>query len=182
MFARVFRSRKALRRFGKARKGSAAIEFALVIMPFFLLTMGLIEIAMIGLAQTSLNFAVNEAARIIRTGEAQEGGVGEAEINDLLCSEMSSFLVLSCDENLFLDVNRYASFVDAGADPNDPINNGEFDNSGMGYDPGAANDIIVVRAYYQWHILTPMFEPVFQNIASGDRVLVSTMMFRNEPF
>ena len=30
-------------------------------------------------------------------------------------------------------------------------------------------------------MLTPLFEPVFQNISGGERILVSTMMFRNEP-
>lgn len=30
--------------------------------------------------------------------------------------------------------------------------------------------------------MTPLFEPIFQNIAGGERILVSTMMFRNEPF
>lgn len=182
MFTRMFKSRKALRRFGKARKGSAAVEFALVVMPFFLLTFGLVEIAMIGLAQTSLNFAVSEASRQIRTGQAQLNGVSEAEINALLCSEVNHFLVLSCGDNLFLDVNTYPSFVDAGNDDTDPVEDGEFDSSGVGYDPGAGNAIVVVRAYYRWHILTPMFEGVFENISGGQRILFSTMMFRNEPF
>jgi Flp pilus assembly protein TadG len=182
MFARMLKGRKALRRFGKSRKGSAAIEFALVVIPFFLLTFGLVEIAMIGLAQTSLNFAVSETARQIRTGQAQLNGVTEEEINALLCGEVSNFLVLSCEENLYLDVNTYSSFVDAGNDDTNPVEDGEFDDSGFGYTPGVGNSIVVVRAYYRWQILTPMFESVFENIDGGQRILISTMMFRNEPF
>lgn len=182
MFARIFKARGALRRFGRARKGSAAVEFSIVAIPFFLLTFGLVEIAMIGLAQTSLNFAISEASRQIRTGQAQLNGVSEAEINELLCDEVAHFLVLDCEANLFLDVNRYDSFVDAGNAGDDTLENGEFDASGVQYNPGNANDIVVVRAYYRWHILTPLFEPVFANISGGERVLVSTMMFRNEPF
>jgi hypothetical protein len=30
--------------------------------------------------------------------------------------------------------------------------------------------------------MTPLFESVFQNISGGERILVSTMMFRNEPY
>jgi hypothetical protein len=31
-------------------------------------------------------------------------------------------------------------------------------------------------------VLTPFFQGVFQNVNGGDRILVSTIMFRNEPF
>jgi hypothetical protein len=39
-----------------------------------------------------------------------------------------------------------------------------------------------VRAYYRWQILTPLFASVFQNVSGGERILVSTMMFRDEPY
>lgn len=183
MFGRAKAALKArVRRFGRAKRGSAAVEFALVAMPFFLLTFGLAEIAMIGFAQTSLDFAVSETARQIRTGQAQMGGVSQTQIHDEMCDEVNRFIVLSCDGNLFLDVNRFTSFVDADNANSDPIQNGEFDDSGFGYTPGSPSDIVVVRAYYRWKIMTPLFEPIFQNISGGERILVSTMMFRNEPY
>jgi Flp pilus assembly protein TadG len=182
MFARVL-GKQLFRRFARARRGSAAVEFSIVALPFFVLMFGLAEVAMIGFAQTSLDFAVSETARQIRTGQAQMGGLSRADIEEQLCDEVNNFIILSCGGNLFLDVKQFASFVDAGNDNNDPINDdGEFDDSGFGYQPGAPADIIVVRAYYRWHVMTPMFEPVFQNISGGDRILVSTMMFRNEPY
>lgn len=181
MFARAHTKMNVLRRFGRARRGSAAVEFALVIMPFFLLTFGVAEIAMIGFAQTSLDFAVTEVSRQIRTGQAQLGGVTEGEIKARLCDEVNNFIVMGCDGSLYLDVDRYDSFVDAGAGA-DPIQDDEFQTDGMGYSPGAPSDIVVVRAYYRWRVLTPLFEPVFQNVANGERILVSTMMFRNEPY
>jgi Flp pilus assembly protein TadG len=182
MFARAQIRMKAFRRFARARRGSAAVEFALVLMPFFLLTFGLAEVAMIGFAQTSLDFAVSETARQIRTGQAQLGGVTEGQIKNQLCDEVNSFIVMGCDGNLFLDVRRFDSFVDAGNNSQTPIQNNQFSEAGMGYQPGAASDIVVVRAYYRWHVMTPLFEPIFQNISGGERILVSTMMFRNEPF
>ena len=182
MFGRAQIKMKAFRRFARARRGSAAVEFALVLMPFFLLTFGLAEVAMIGFAQTSLDFAVSETTRQIRTGQAQSGGVTEGQIRNQLCNEINNFIAMGCAGNLFLDVRSFSSFVDAGNNLQAPIQNNQFSDAGMGYQPGAASDIVVVRAYYRWHVITPLFEPIFQNISGGERILVSTMMFRNEPF
>lgn len=177
----LFKRRKSLRRFAKERKGSAAIEFALVAVPFFMLTFGLVEVLMIGFAQTSLDFAVTNASRQIRTGAVQQGGVTGAEIEEAICEQINRFMVLNCDGNLFLDVQRFDSFLDIDADES-PIENGEFQDDGFGFNPGAPSDIVVVRSYYRWHVVTPLFEPLFSNVSGGDRILVSTMMFRNEPF
>ena len=182
MFLRIKSPMKAFRRFGRAREGVAALEFAMVALPFFLLTIGLAEISMIGFAQTSLDFAVSETARQIRTGQAQMGGVNEAQIKARLCDEVNGFVVLECDGNLFVDVNTFASFVDADNDNQDPIQDGEFQDTGFRYDPGQPSSIVVVRAYYRWEIMTPLFEPVFENVSGGERILISTMMFRNEPY
>jgi Flp pilus assembly protein TadG len=179
----LFQWRKKIRRFGKARKGSAAVEFALVAVPFFMLTFGLVEVLMIGFAQTSLDFAVAEAGREIRTGRVQQNGVTAAEVDAELCAQVNRFMVLTCDGNLFLDVDRFTSFVDAANGAADPIDDeGEFQTDNIGFTPGADSDIVVVRAYYRWEVMTPLFEPVFSNTSGGQRVLVSTMMFRNEPF
>lgn len=174
--------RSLLRRFIRARRGSAALEFSLVIIPFFLLSFGLAEISMIGLAQTSLDFGVTEAARQIRTGQAQLNGLDQVAIRDRICNEVNRFMVLACDNNLFLDVDRFDSFVDANNSNQQPIQNGEFQPGGFGYNAGTPSDIVVVRAYYRWQVMTPMFENVFANVSNGERILVSTMMFRNEPY
>lgn len=171
---------RAIRRFGRSRRGSAAVEFALVAVPFFLLTIGLAEIALIGFAQTSLNFGISNVSREIRTGRAQMDGMTYADIQNELCADMTQFLTLSCDGNLFLDITRFDSFVDAQA--GNPIQNNQFDESGFGYSPGAPSDIVVIRAYYRWRVITPMFQTVFQNVLGGERILSATTMFRNEPY
>ncbi|MEJ0060036.1 MAG: TadE family protein [Terricaulis sp.] len=62
---------KAFKRFAREKSGAAALEFAMVAIPFFLLTFGLAEVAMIGFTQTTLDYAVSETAREIRTGATQ---------------------------------------------------------------------------------------------------------------
>lgn len=171
---------KAMRRFGRDRSGSAAVEFGLVAIPFFLLMVGLAEVTLIGFTQTTLDHAVTETARQIRTGEAQLGSVTQTEIENQLCDEMNDLLPVTCTGSLFLDVDSFDSFVDVENET--PLVGGVLQTDDFGYDPGAASSIVVVRAYYRWGIITPLFEGVFANAEGGDRVLVSTMMFRNEPF
>ncbi len=173
--------RRAVSRFARAKRGAAAIEFALVLLPFALLTLGVAEVAMIGFVQSSLDFAVNETARKIRTGEAQMDGMNQAQIEEELCTQMGNFLGIDCAGSLFLDVQRFDSFMDA-AGVNSPFADDAFQSTGFGYQPGEPSDIVVVRAFYRWRTLTPMFSEVFRNVANGDRIMGSTMMFRNEPY
>jgi hypothetical protein len=39
-----------------------------------------------------------------------------------------------------------------------------------------------VRGYYRWRFITPMFQPILGDMADGRRLLVSSALFRNEPF
>lgn len=182
LFSPLLRLERLFRRFGRARKGTAAVEFALVAVPFFLLMVGIAEVSMVGLAQTSLDFSVSEVGRQIRTGQAQLNGRSASQMQQMLCSQMSSFLFLTCSGNLYLDVDTFTSFTDASNNNSSPISNNQFQTAGFGYSPGCPSDIVVVRAYYRWKILTPMFASVFQNVSGGERILVSTMMFRDEPY
>lgn len=182
MFSPLLSIGRLFRRFARARQGTAAVEFGLVVVPFFLLMTALAEVSMIGLAQTSLDFSVSEVGRQIRTGQAQLTGKSYSQMEQMLCSQMSSFLFLTCNGNLYLDVDTFASFTDASNNNAAPISNNQFQTAGFGYSPGSPNDIVVVRAYYRWQILTPMFSSLFQNVSGGERILVSTMMFRDEPY
>lgn len=173
--------RKAFGRFGRAREGATAVEFGLIVLPFFFLTFGLAEVAMLGFAQTSLNFAVSDAGRLIRTGQAQQNGVTYTEIQNQICDGLNEFMALSCENTLYLDVERFDSFLDAST-LDSPIDAGNFVDTGFGYAPGGASEIVVVRAYFRWSIVTPMFENIFGNVSGGERILSSTMMFRNEPY
>lgn len=181
MFAPLGKLAKIARRFARARRGSAAIEFGLVALPFFFLTFGLAETAMLGLAQSSLNLAVSDTGRELRTGEAQLAGLTRSEFESRICSRINRFMRMSCIGTLFVDVKRFDSFVQVTGQQS-PIQNGDIDASSFGYNPGAPSDIVVVRAFYRWHVITPMFEAILGNVASGDRIIVSTMMFRNEPY
>jgi Flp pilus assembly protein TadG len=100
------------------------------------------------------------------------------QVKASLCNDMKSIMPIDC-ANLSLDVETFPSFVDVTT--NSPIQNNNFSNAGFGFNPGTPASIVVVRAYYNWQIITPLMQPLLQN-TSNSRVLASTMMFRNEPY
>ncbi len=166
--------------FGRAREGVAAVEFGLVAFPFLLLMIGLVEVCLIGFSQSNLNYAVSQVARDIRTGRAQTDGVSHTEMQTAICDKIDELMHMDCDGKLFLDVKSYPSFVNIDIDP--PVEDGEFDDSNFGFTPGDPSDVVVVRAFYRWHVITPLLGSVFANAGGDERVLAATMMFRNEPF
>lgn len=167
-------------RFGRAKRGTVAVEFGLLAIPFFLLTFGVAEIAMIGLAQSSLDHSVQNLIRGIRTGQVQSNQITYAQMQEDLCDGINSILTLECDDTLYLDVDAFDSFVNVTN--TSPISNGVLATGTFGFAPGGSSSIVLVRAYYRWRPLTPMFEGLLRNTSNGERVLVSAMMFRNEPF
>ncbi len=167
-------------RFGRDRRGAAALEFGFVAVPFFLLLVGLAEVTVMGFAQTTLDHAVSETGRRIRTGDVQTNDETLTDLRADLCETITLFVGATCQDRLFLEVDRFDSFVDASNPA--AIADIDFNQVTMAFDPGAASDIVVVRAYYRWSIITPLFASIFRNSGTTDRMMISTMLFRNEPF
>ena len=59
---------------------------------------------------------------------------------------------------------------------------GNLDTEDFGFDPGGSNDIVVVRAFYEWDLMTPLLSAPLANLSGNRRLLQSTVVFRNEPF
>jgi Flp pilus assembly protein TadG len=168
------------KRIAKDKRGATALEFGFVAAPFFWILMGMAELGAMSLVQSNLDNAIAEVGRRIRTGEVQTTGISAAELKNALCDEVTAVMSLNCGAYLRLDVDQFDSFADVGAGP--PVTGGAFDESQIGFEPGVASEVILVRVYYQWDIFTPMFENIFANMGGGTRLVASSMLFRNEPF
>ena len=167
-----------LRRFGSGRSGATAVEFAMIAAPFFFLLFAMIEIAAVFFTGTVLENAVLEASRQIRTGQAQSGGRSQAGFRQEVCDRIG--VVGSCDR-LEIDVKVFQDFGDV--DQSSPIDEGgEMDTSDFGWDPGDAGDIVLVRVFYRWSLLTPNFGGALSNMKDNQRLISAATVFRNEPF
>ena len=178
MWARI--RRRGWRDILPRRDGAAAVEFALVSIPLFWMIFGLLEFGVMSMVQTSLDNAVAQTGREIRTGAAQTTGLTKTDIENKICGRVRAIMALTCAGNLFLDVDRYNSFAAVGN--GSPLSNGQVDQGQLNYTPGGPDEIILVRAYYQWQVFTPFFGTIFANMVGGRRLIVSSMLFRNEPF
>ncbi len=179
-----------LRRLAKDRSGAAAIEFALLALPFMLVTFASIETFVAFFGEQVLANANDTMSRKIRTGEitynlGRSTDKNAAEFRALYCEEINFFL--SCDaDRLYLDVRAFPKFADIPADI--PRNNSNFSSDGFTFNPGGAEKINVVRAYYRWEVTTDLVRPYVTNLRSAgsampnDYLMVATNTVVNEAY
>lgn len=170
---------RLLRRFGRSQEAATAVEFGLVALPFFILLLATLETALVFFGQLMLDSGLNEAARLIRTGQAQEQNFSAATFRNEVCSR--AYGLIDCDDALWVDVRAFNDFTSINVP--DPLNeNGEVTDD-YDYDDGQEGEIIVARAFYEMFLFTPTVWGVgLANMGSGNRLLTSTATFRNEPF
>ncbi len=167
-----------LRRFTREEDGASTVEFAMVITPFLALLFAIMETAVVFLANQTLETAVADSARLIMTGQAQKQKFDQQAFKTALCSRI--YALFDCENGIMIDVRTAKSF--STANMSRPIdNNGNLVNN-FTYDPGGAGDIVVVRVMYQWPVWVPGLGFNLSNMANGNRLLMATSAFRNEPF
>lgn len=165
------------RRFAKAKAGVTAIEFALLALPFFAMMSMIIETSVIFISTSSLDSAVGQTARLIRTGQLQASNLSQASFTNQICSNL--MLVSNCASTLKVDVRKFSTFggatfpalIDANGNP----------ITTTAYQPGTAGDIIIVRAFYPWKMMSPLSLGL-DNLSGNQHLISASVAFRNEPF
>src|SRR5262245_1464059 len=95
------RSAKMAGRFARAEGGATAVEFALVAIPFLMLVFAIIELGLVYLVSLTLENAVIDVGRQIRTGQVQTSGGTATTFKSSVCAKMS-WLGSKCSTNLSL--------------------------------------------------------------------------------
>jgi Flp pilus assembly protein TadG len=162
------------------KRGSAAVEFALIGPVFLALIFAILETALVFFANQYLETAVNDASRLIRTGQAHKNGFSANQFKTEICGRLVAFFS-DCQTKLKLDVRTSATFT--GADTNKPVDASGNYNGPEAYNHGTATQIVVVRAYYEWPLIATGFGLDLADIAgTNKRLLAAVTAFRNEPF
>lgn len=162
----------------RKREGAAAVEFALVALPFFFMMFALLELGLIFVLDSVLSNAVLGSSRLIRTGQAEAATMTAEEFRDDVCGRMSVFAT-QCDQRISIDVRVIPTFATV---PPDPMANGtSFDDSQLTFNYGVPESLIVVRVWYRQPLVTTFLGQALSRLNDGSVRLVTTTAFRNEP-
>jgi Flp pilus assembly protein TadG len=166
------------RRFLTDRKGVAAIEFALLALPLFMLIFAIIEISVMFLVNSAMDASVQKISRMIRTGEIASSRVSQADFKAKICNEM--LLSFSCSGNLLVKVDILSNLSSAtGANPINASGNLAVTET---YNIGKGSDYVLVQAFLPWDAVVNFFTFSSNKLADGRYLLGSSVLFRNEPF
>lgn len=171
----------ANRRFLTDKRGAAAVEMALVSLPFFALIIAALQLGLFFFSQSALEIATEKSARLVLTGTVQAQATTQQQFLTTVCSKLPS--ILNNCANLMVDAQVYTSF--SGSNTTAPTitynPNGTVSNT-WNYNVGGANDIVVLRVMYLLPVVTGPLSFSIGNTSYGKRLLMATAVFKNEPY
>lgn len=164
-------------RWVRENKGATAVEFALVAVPFTFLLIGIIEMSLMFAAGANLHSATSDAARLIRTGQAQMAADPEQAFRDKLCERVDTLLncgrlqyeVVTMDG--FGDFEEYADTYDADGNLNS-----------QGFDAGGSSDVVLIRVSYRYPLMIPVLSSMLSDGPGMTKHLLATVVLQTEPY
>lgn len=151
----------------------------MVAAPFFFMIFAVLELGLVFLIDSTLENAVMNASRIVRTGRAEMEGVNASQFKAALCSQMSVFQG-DCASRADVDVRVMPQF--SNGPPASPIQNGELKQGDLNYNIGQPGDLMLVRVWYSQPLVTPFMSQAVSRLNSGAIVISVATAFRNEPY
>jgi Flp pilus assembly protein TadG len=160
------------------RQGTAALEFALIALPFLVLAFGIMELGCIFWGNYELDNLTTSAARLVRTGEAQSGKLTQAQMVERICG--GAVVLTNCATKLKISVQTFNNFASvAGPTPKD--DKGKLQKT-FPYQPGGPSQVVLVTSFYEWRLFGPSSIGLLSNLADGNRLLQSSAVIQTEPF
>lgn len=157
--------------------GAAAIEFAIIASAFMLMLLASFEFGYMLFVQSVLDNAARDAARLVRTGQAQNSGTPQTTFQNLLCGDVSA--IVGCG-NIIYQSQVFNDWPSAQTAMNTPPTRDVHGNLvSAGFSAGTQGQIVVVTASYNYPFATPWVGGFFAN---NSAFLMSTVVFMNEPY
>jgi len=186
MLRHVALSRISARRLFREEGGVAAIEFALVAAPFFMLIFVIMESGLNFFAAARLDDALRHTSREIQTGIAHEKRFGKDEFRERLCGRLAGFM--NCSK-VFLDVRPVRNLrLEAHMRRSDDGLAGDLrliqlDSELTTYCLGQPGDFMMVRAVFELPNVFGFAISRQVKTARGEiHIVEASRVFRNEPF
>jgi Flp pilus assembly protein TadG len=160
-------------------RGGAAIEFAVVGSCFMLMLLASFEFGYMLFIQSVLDNAARDAARLIRTGQAQQSADANTTFQTLLCNDVGS--LIGCGSLIYQSqvFNNWTAAQTAVNTP--PTRNANGTYVSAGFSAGTQSQIVVVTVTYNYPFFTPWIGSLLGG-SSSTALLMSTVVFQNEPY
>jgi Flp pilus assembly protein TadG len=177
--------RSVARPIAKNEDGVTAIEFAMIAPVFFFLMGSLMETGIMLFAEYVMQTSVQEAARFVRTGQAQTAGTTSAAFKTKICD--TATVISNCSARVTVSMISRASFAQLATAVPSYLNVGSDYGAGTGsnasHSCGNSEQAVALIATYDWDFTMPWLANHFGNV-DGDtkRRLAGIYMFQNEPF
>ncbi len=166
------------RRYAKAEEGSSAVEFAMVGVPFFYMLFAIFETGLVMFTEYTLQASVQEASRLVKTGQAQKAGMSAAAFKAKICE--TAGIIIDCMGQATVYVNSLPTF--SALNTAAPSMMAIGSDGTQGFNAGGPSTSTAVVVTYDWDFVLP-FMRAFSNLPGGQkRRLVGFAMFRNEPY
>ncbi|KAA3502505.1 MULTISPECIES: TadE/TadG family type IV pilus assembly protein [Rhizobium/Agrobacterium group] len=191
---RLARLTPLLKKLGVSREGTAAIEFAILAIPYFLVVFAIIETFIALMAEQVVVNATETMARRLRTGQISSS-ISKEDFRKSFCDEVSVMITCSLDEikteqKLYIDLRSFTAFKDIPTTV--PLKAyGEYydlDTAQFGFKPGGPETINMLRVYYRWRVIADIIRPYLTKIRPADGsmpshfLIVATDAFVNEKY
>jgi len=173
--------RRAAWRFLRHRRGSVAIEFSLLALPFSLLLFAILESCISFAGQQLLANATDNVARQLRTGQLQAVNVTKASLKTLICNDLEIIVTSGCP-GLEVDLRQYATFADAAKERIKLTADKDIDTTGFAVAPGPATSKNMLRVFYRWPVMTDFLRKSMSNLKDNKTLHFATVTWQNEPF
>lgn len=171
---------RGCRRATRRDDGAAAVEFALVAFPLFVLIMGTVEIGMFFAAGMVLEGAAAEAGRTVRTGQAQQSADPEGTFRTALCDHAG--VMLDCDL-LQYEVIHIGADSFSAAEVQSPTFDADGNLVPQSFNAGNSNDVILIRTVYRYEFMTPFMGAMMTGDPSRNWMNhMATIVIKSEPY
>lgn len=181
--------------------GTTAIEFAIVAVPFFMFIFGLMAVSTYFFMMTSLEKGMDQASRLIRTGQAQTDGMTVKDFKNTVCLKANSKSAPTTDEAK-KDPASYSGWVKCSdvqvfvqtfpswdaVVPSNCVNNSQAvvstakDSDPIADYAGESNAIVLVTTCYKWKFAGKIPYIDLGQMSDGSMMMQSATAFRTEPY
>lgn len=158
-------------------RGTVAIEFGMIALPFFFMIFSIMEVGVGFTAQQAMANSADNVARQVLTGQLRPADLTMTALKARICAGL---LMPEKDcPNLVVDLRSYANF--AAIPKTLPItSSGDVNSTGFISVPGGAGTINHLRVFYRYPVVTDFLT---RRITGTTRILLfSSATWRNESY